>query len=107
MKIRHVKMISILAGLALFGLIGIQLYWVKNAIALKHQHFEQGVNEAMNMVVYKLEKQYASEKIKRRMQMREQGKRWMLKRDSVINRLVFSKNADSIKEQINKLNGYT
>jgi hypothetical protein len=42
MKIRHVKMISILAGLALFGLIGIQLYWVKNAIALKQQHFEQG-----------------------------------------------------------------
>jgi two-component system phosphate regulon sensor histidine kinase PhoR len=107
MKIRHVKMISILAGLALFGLIGIQLYWVKNAIALKQQHFEQGVNEALNMVVYKLEKQYAGEKLKRRMQMREHGRRWMMKRDSMISRLVIFKNADSIKDQISRLNGYT
>ena len=107
MRIRHVKLISILAGLALFGLIGIQLYWVKNAIALKQQHFEQGVNDAMNMVVYKLEKQYTAEKIKRRMQMREHGKRWMMRRDSVINQLVFFKNTDSIKDQINRLNGYT
>jgi two-component system phosphate regulon sensor histidine kinase PhoR len=107
MKIRHVKMISILAGLALFGLVGIQLYWVKNAIALKQQHFGQEVNDAMNMVVYKLEKQYAAEKIKRRMQMRENGRRWMMKRDSAISRLVFFKNADSIKDQINRLNGYT
>jgi two-component system phosphate regulon sensor histidine kinase PhoR len=107
MKIRHVKMISLLAGLALFGLIGIQVYWVKNAIALKQKHFEQGVNEALNMVVYKLEKQYACEKVKRRMQMREHGKRWMLKRDSMINRVVFFKNADSIRTQISRLNGYT
>ncbi len=107
MKIRHVKMISILAGLALFGLIGIQLYWVKNAIALKQQHFEQGVNEALNMVVYKLEKQYAGEKVRRRMQMREHGRRWMLKRDSMISRVVFFRNADSIKDQLSRLNGYT
>jgi two-component system phosphate regulon sensor histidine kinase PhoR len=107
MKIKHVKMISLLAGLALFGLIGIQLYWVKNAIALKQQHFEQGVNEALNMVVYKLEKQYEGEKVKRRLQMRENGRRWMMKRDSVINRLVIFKNADSIRTQISRLNGYT
>jgi two-component system phosphate regulon sensor histidine kinase PhoR len=107
MKIKHVKMISILAGLALFGLIGIQLYWVKNAIALKQQHFEQGVNEALNMVVYKLEKQYEGEKLKRHLQMRENGRRWMMKRDSVINRLVIFKNADSIRTQISRLNGYT
>jgi len=107
MKIRYVKMISILAGLALFGLIGIQLYWVKNAIALKQQHFGQGVNEAMNMVVYKLEKQYAGEKFKRRIQMRENGKRWMFKRDSMINRVVFFRNADSIRDQLSRLNGYT
>jgi two-component system phosphate regulon sensor histidine kinase PhoR len=107
MKIRHVKMISLLAGLALFGLIGIQLYWVENAIALKQQHFGQNVNEAMNMVVYKLEKEYAADKIKRRMKMRENGKRWMIRRDSAISRLVFYKNADSIKNQINRLNGYT
>jgi two-component system phosphate regulon sensor histidine kinase PhoR len=107
MKISHVKMISLMAGMALFGLIGIQLYWVQNAIVLKQQHFGQHVNDAMNMVVYKLEKEYTADKIKRRMQMRENGRRWMMKRDSAINRLVFYKNTDSIKNQINRLNGYT
>jgi two-component system phosphate regulon sensor histidine kinase PhoR len=107
MKIRHVKMITILAGLALTGLIGLQMYWVKNAIVLKQQHFEQGVNEALNMVVYKLEKQHTAEKIKRRMMMREERKRWMMKRDSSVNRLVIYRNLDSSRSGPNGKQAYT
>lgn len=52
-----------MASLALIGLIAIQVYWVNNAISLGEDRFEQSVNEALNNVVYRLEKFKAAAKI--------------------------------------------
>lgn len=50
-------------SLALTGLIGIQLYWVINAINIKEGQFEKDVNAALHRVVDRLEKGEALEKL--------------------------------------------
>ena len=79
----NIGLITILAAIALLGLIITQSYWVNNAFTLKQQHFSLSVNEALNNVVYKLEKKDAASKIKRRLNLRKQGMRWMLHSDSM------------------------
>ncbi len=79
----NVGWITFIAGIALIGLIATQLYWINNAFTLKQQHFSASVNEALNNLVYKLEKQNAAAKIKRRLNLRKQGMRWMLQSDTM------------------------
>lgn len=50
-------------SVALIGLIGIQLYWVNNAINLKEEQFMKDVNGALHRVVERLEKGEALEKL--------------------------------------------
>lgn len=83
MKKHRIGWITLLTAIALIGLIATQLYWINNAFTLKQQHFSQSVNEALNNVVYKLEKQNAAAKIKRRLNLRKQGMRWMLESDTM------------------------
>src|ERR1035437_1528311 len=78
----NIRLITALTAIALVGLIVTQLYWINNAFKLKQQHFSLGVNEALNSLVYKLEKQDAASKIKRRLSLRKQGMRWMKHSDS-------------------------
>ncbi len=42
--------------LALIGLVGLQLYWIKNAIAVEESNFRRSIDEAISIVVTKLEK---------------------------------------------------
>lgn len=49
--------ITILMGVALFGLITLQLYWINNALKLKEQEFSANVNEALRQVVHDHESQ--------------------------------------------------
>lgn len=79
----NIRIISILAGFALTGLVGIQLYWIRNAISLKEERFEQSVNEALGNVVYKLEKQNTAARITRKINFRKQGMRWLLEGDTL------------------------
>jgi two-component system, OmpR family, phosphate regulon sensor histidine kinase PhoR len=81
----NIGLITALTAIALIGLIITQLYWINNAFTLKQQHFSLSVNEALNNVVYKLEKQNTAAKIKRRLNLRKQGMRWMLQSDSLKN----------------------
>ncbi|TAL60672.1 MAG: HAMP domain-containing histidine kinase [Bacteroidetes bacterium] len=83
MREHPIGWITVLTAIALLGLIATQLYWINNAFTLKQQHFSLSVNEALSNVVYKLEKQHAAAKIKRRLNLRKQGMRWMLKSDSM------------------------
>ncbi len=43
-------------SLASFGLMGFQLYWVKNAVRINNERFEQNVHQALSNTVDKLEK---------------------------------------------------
>jgi two-component system phosphate regulon sensor histidine kinase PhoR len=46
----------IVMTIALIGLMGIQLYWIRNASAVKEAIFRRSVNEAVSRVVSKLER---------------------------------------------------
>jgi len=48
--------IIIIMTIALIGLLGIQLYWIRSASSVKEASFRRSVNEAMAKVVYKLER---------------------------------------------------
>lgn len=41
---------------ALIGLVGLQLYWIKNAITVEEANFRRSVDEAISVVITKLEK---------------------------------------------------
>ena len=77
-----IELITLLTAIALIGLIATQLYWINNAFTLNQQHFSLSVTEALNNVVYKLEKQSTAAKIKRRLNLRKHGMRWMMHSDS-------------------------
>jgi two-component system phosphate regulon sensor histidine kinase PhoR len=98
----------IMASLALIGLIAIQVYWVNNAVTLGKERFEQSVNEALNNVVYRMEKQMAAAKISKKFNFRKQGIRWFSPQDSLKNSDKFISNSVSDKQkfslQKNKVN---
>ncbi len=73
----------IMASLALVGLIAIQVYWVDTAVTLSKDRFDQSVNEALNNVVYRLEKQMAAARITKKFNFRKQGIRFFSSLDSL------------------------
>ncbi|WP_057936962.1 sensor histidine kinase [Algoriphagus resistens] len=52
----NIILIVVLMSLASFGLMGFQLYWVKNAVRINNERFEQNVHQALSNTVDKLEK---------------------------------------------------
>ena len=59
MNNKKIWAIIILMSVALVGVIMVQLFWIDNAIKLRHAQFVNKVNDAMNCVVNKLETQEA------------------------------------------------
>ncbi len=57
MKRQKIYILIALMSLALLGLIAFQLYWIRNAIQLSEQQFEQEVQQALAKVAQRLEKQ--------------------------------------------------
>ena len=72
-----------MASLALVGLVAIQVYWVNNAITIGKERFEQSINEALNNVVYRLEKHMAAQRITKKFNFRKQGIRFFGPSDSL------------------------
>lgn len=66
MNKKIIILVIVLISIALMGLVGVQLYWIKNAIAVKEANFDRSVNEALTNVVYKLEKLEVASRIKNR-----------------------------------------
>lgn len=56
MNPRLLRMIIVLMFLAMTGLVGIQIYWIREAVEQREQQFKQGVYEAMSSVVFEYEK---------------------------------------------------
>lgn len=59
MKKLRLKTLITLVTVALLGLMVIQVYWIKNTVALREERFDQAVNEALDNVVKSLETQEA------------------------------------------------
>jgi two-component system phosphate regulon sensor histidine kinase PhoR len=64
MKKQIINLLIVVISVALIGLIGVQLYWIDNAISLKEDEFEKNVNTALYNVVNTLERRELVEKIK-------------------------------------------
>ncbi|MGP8214660.1 MAG: sensor histidine kinase [Bacteroidia bacterium] len=76
MNRRNIFLFSFFIGLVLLGLIGVQFYWVTNALHLTEQHFAQDVNDALNDAVYRLEKTSVA-KLTEKYNFRKQAVRWV------------------------------
>ncbi len=50
-------------SISLLGLLGIQLYWIRNAVAIKEVNFDRGVSEAASRAIYKFNKYELTRKI--------------------------------------------
>jgi len=48
--------IILLMSISLIGIIAVQVFWIKNAIAVKAEQFDRSVNDALSQVVERLEK---------------------------------------------------
>ena len=83
MNKHNIRIITIMASLALAGIIAIQVYWVNNAIILGKDRFAQNVNDALNNVVYRLEKHAAAAQIRKKFNFRKQGIRFFSPADSL------------------------
>ncbi|MFZ4741420.1 MAG: sensor histidine kinase [Bacteroidales bacterium] len=56
MNKKNIYIVIILMTFALIGLVGLQLYWIKNAITVEETNFHRSVDEAISVVITKLEK---------------------------------------------------
>jgi len=92
----RINTITILATIAMLGLMAIQVYWVKNAIALNEERFDQSVNEALNNVVARYEKQTTASNMRKKIKFRKQGIRWYGPQDTI---KYANKYADSVTDK--------
>ncbi|MFL5752312.1 MAG: sensor histidine kinase [Bacteroidia bacterium] len=93
------SIVSVLVIISLLGLIGVQVFWVKNAISLKEEEFNRSVNDALNSVVYKLEKTATAAKIRKNIKFKKQGIRYY-PADYNYNKTLSS---DTFKNKINQV----
>ena len=63
MNNRIIKILIIIISCALIGLIGIQIYWINNAVALKEDEFRKKVSTALQDVSRSLERREVVEKV--------------------------------------------
>ena len=63
MKKRFIILVIIAISLSLMGLLGIQLYWIRNAIAIKEINFDRSVGEAATRAIYRFNKHELARKL--------------------------------------------
>jgi len=82
MNHRNLLFLSLFVGIILSILIGVQIYWISNTIKVTEKHFDQDVIEAMNDVVYRIEKTQTAAKLTQKFNFRQQAVRWFAPTDS-------------------------
>ncbi len=70
---QNLTIITIIVSMALVALVGVQLFWIKNAVQLKKDEFRRDVHEAMDNVVDKLEKINNAARIKKKIKLYKHG----------------------------------
>ena len=56
MREKNLKFLILIMSVALAGIIFIEIFWLKESVALKEQEFKASVNKALNIAVHKLER---------------------------------------------------
>jgi two-component system phosphate regulon sensor histidine kinase PhoR len=96
---QNTSVITILASISILALIGVQLFWINNAVELREEEFRGSINEALNSVVEKLDKTSAAAKIKKNIRLRKQGIR-TYPADYSIKKVLTS---DTMKNKVNDI----
>ena len=91
--------VIVFISIALVGLVSIQLYWIKNALAVKQANFDRSVSEALTNVVYKLEKLDVATRIKNRINTGKSNNSLYNSIDSINN--MFTKEMESMANDFN------
>jgi two-component system phosphate regulon sensor histidine kinase PhoR len=99
MNRKIIILVIILITFALIGLVSIQIYWIKNALAVKEANFDRSVNEAITNVVYKLEKLEVADRIKNRINIGRPNTSLYSAIDSINN--MFTKEMESMAYDFN------
>ena len=93
---RKIQIIVGLMCLALIGLIAFQWYWIREAIAIRNDQFNQKVSESVQEVVHRLEKQEMMYLLQRRIETEQQKSK--LDRIAQLRNMPFKRTA-SAKQQ--------
>jgi len=78
-----IRITIICMTLALIGLTGVQVYWIKNAVALREKQFNQAVSEALGNVAYNFEKQRVVHNFSRQVDLQNRRMQLFRKLDSI------------------------
>lgn len=103
---RKIQIIVGLMCLALIGLIGFQWYWIREAIAIRNDQFNQKVSESVQQVVHRLEKQEMMYLLQRRIEAEQQKSkldRIAQLRDMPLRRTVPPKPKAPVQEMVPRL----
>ncbi|MDP2423572.1 MAG: HAMP domain-containing sensor histidine kinase [Bacteroidales bacterium] len=93
MNRRRIILIITLVSVALVTLVGIQLYWVRNAILVEGSHFTRSVNETATTIVYKMQKM----ELARQYNLQQQSDRLIRSFDSLNQQYYFQMLDDSLR----------
>jgi two-component system phosphate regulon sensor histidine kinase PhoR len=91
----------VLMSFTVIVLFGIQYYWMQNALVLREAAFSRDVNDAMDNVIYRLEKYDIAYLVKRKMYKNKQGKKILNTMDSI--NQIFQKELDKSKNDSNNI----
>jgi len=83
MNKRNIIIITVLVSLVLIGLVGIQIYWIKNALSVKRTNFERTITETAAIVIGKLEKLEVADQIKKQLNVDHNGQDLFTTIDSI------------------------
>ena len=65
MNSRLIVLITLMVSVAIIILIGIQTYWIKNAVELREASFQRSISEAVNDLMSKIEKEEINRQIRK------------------------------------------
>jgi two-component system, OmpR family, phosphate regulon sensor histidine kinase PhoR len=99
MNRKIISLVIAIISFALVGLVGIQLYWIKNALAVKEANFDRSVNEALTNVIYKLGKLEVASRITNRINSNNPSPSLYNSIDSINN--MFIKEMESMTNDFN------
>lgn len=85
---RNIRLVISLIVVALVGLIGIQIIWIRSAVQLERQRFESTVSQALLNVAEMLEKQEVASNVRKRFDVSRQGKTFFMGIDSLIRKSI-------------------
>lgn len=70
---QNLSLVTALVSVALIGLVAVQLFWIRNAVELKEDEFNRKVHEALDNLVYRLDKSSAAAKIQKKIKFHKQA----------------------------------